>query len=62
MICPDADLGGVVPLAVVLESPAGTYDPELYRDADAVARWLRAQPEAGAVVSPSDHLRLIDPA
>jgi predicted RND superfamily exporter protein len=58
----DQQLGGVIPLSVVLESPSGVYDPDLYRGADAVARWARAQPETGAVVSPADHLRLIDAA
>jgi uncharacterized protein len=58
----DEQLGGVIPLSVVLRSAAGAYDPTLFRAADAVARWARAQPEAGAVVSPADYLRLVDGA
>jgi hypothetical protein len=58
----DDALGGVVPLAVVLESRDGVFDPALLRAADKVARWVRVQPEARAVVSPADHLRLIDGA
>jgi predicted RND superfamily exporter protein len=54
----DADVGGIVPLAVVLESPDGVYDPALFRAADAVAGWVRAEPEVRSAVSPADHLRL----
>lgn len=58
----DRQLGGVIPLGVVLESPNGVYDPALFSAAEAVARYLRAQPEVGAVVSPSDHLHLMHAA
>ena len=58
----DQQLGGVVPLAVVLESPEGIYDPRLMQAADDVATYVRAQPGAGSVVAPSDYLRLVDAA
>lgn len=58
----DQQLGGVVPLSVVLQSPEGVYDPRLVAAADAVAQYARRQPDVGAVVSPSDHLRLMDAA
>jgi hypothetical protein len=58
----DQQLGGVVPLAVVLESPDGVYDPRLMQATDAVASYVRAQAGGGSVVSPADYLRLVDAA
>jgi len=58
----DSDLGGVTPLGVVLESPDGAYDPRLLASADALAAILRTEQDVGAVVSPADHLRVMDRA
>jgi len=58
----DHELGGVVPLAVVLESPDGVYDPRVIAAADAIASYARRQPDVGAVIAPSDYLRLMDSA
>jgi hypothetical protein len=58
----DAELGGIVPMSVVLDSPEGVYDPALVRAADAVAGWVRRQPEVRSVISPADHLRLMHAA
>jgi uncharacterized protein len=58
----DREMGGIVPIGVVLEGRDGIYDPGLVRAAAEVAAWLRTQPEVGAVVSPADHLALVHAA
>ena len=58
----DEQLGGVTPFGIVLESPQGVFDPALLQAADRVAERLRAEHDVGAVVTPTDHLRVMDQA
>lgn len=55
----DEQLGGVLPFSIVLESPAGPWDPALLRATDAVATALREDPLVRTVVSAADLLRIV---
>jgi predicted RND superfamily exporter protein len=53
--------GGVSPLSVVLEAPrSGAFaEPEMLRQVDALAEWLRADPDVAHVTSVAELLRLL---
>lgn len=56
-----AHFGGVSPLSVVLEAPrAGAFaEPAMLREVDALAAWLRADPDVAHVTSVAELLRVL---
>src|SRR6185436_9593376 len=56
----NAAMGGVNPLDVVLDGAADTWtDPTMLGTLDRLVDWLRTQPEVGAAVGLTDHVRML---
>jgi predicted RND superfamily exporter protein len=57
----NAAIGGVNPLDIAVDGGAADVftDPEVVRALEYLERWLRDQPEVGAVVGLADHVKLL---